>query len=877
MKRRSDHNLSTEDMSMKRIVRHKEHHDSPSPEPIIDRDSRKRSLAEREIHRSYSSPATNASYDKYTGGSKYNHSHGSRRSSPMDRSPSIERHHRPSHGFIDSSPIKRSNSKAHQPEGSSGSAASGHHIGLGAIYDSIEYSLHVSNLDMRPSEEELRKALFREFKRFGYISVKVVGYGKERRAFVNYQHYDQARRAKRENQSLMLFNRPIHVEWSKQTLHKYPEVATGKKPASKSTPELRSSSTTSSYYHDSFSPRSSNTTTMKDHHHHHHDHIVSDHKRDVSYRAPPSRVESNTVEAKPVIPITDPSATRTLFVGNLELDITERELRDLFSQYGRIESVDIKLAKSAGTTYAFVKFTTITDAMNAKEYLHGRQYGDFQLKIGFGKGSPSGKVWIGNLSCSRDLAEVRHEMDRFGLIRRCDYRDGDNHAYVHFENLDAAQAAVSSLNNFRLKNGRTIKLDLHKPSYFFRESDESPVEYYSSSKRERRSSDDYLSSNHHSRDSGSGSYYKSGTSNDYFSSKGRDRVVSDSSRDSDRSYRKRSHNSDSSYRQVTHSDNLNGDVARSKRRALDVDYNASNSSKNYYKSSSKDKAGNRHRRDHDRDDRSNSNHSGEKDHSDERGSGTSNKHSSETEAKNNGDPNSDDKVHNFTADANVASSIVVEKDTALKLTDSTEPISPVGDTKGSKNDHSHTESLANLAKKYPVAWRGSLVLKNTGFPARMYLIGGDPSVAEYLLKCKDDSSALRITQRLRLEQPRLDEVNKRISLAGPSGHCVLFALPGPTLNQGGNSSPDESDSAMQLRPLRSLVSYLKQKEAAGIVALNAADVGENDKDPKEVLGVLHAFPPCEFSQSQLLKIIPSLGSEPSREDHIVVLLVKGNV
>lgn len=874
MKRRSDHGLS-EDISMKRIVRHKEHHDSPSPEPILDRDSRKRSLAEREIHRSYSSPVTTTSYDKYSS-SKYNHS---RRSSPMDRSPSIERHRRQSHGYLDSSPIKRSSGKVHLTD-SSGSHH--HHLALGgALYDSIEYSLHVSNLDMRPLEDELRKALFREFKRFGFISVKVVGYGKERRAFVNYQHYDQARRAKRENQSLMLFNRPIHVEWSKQTLHKYPEVATGKKPTSKSTPELRppSSTTTSTYYHDSFSPPPRPSSTSKDHTHHH-DHIVSsEHKRDVSYRPPPTRVEHSPVEAKPVVPITDPSATRTLFVGNLELDITERELRDLFSQYGRIESVDIKLAKSAGTTYAFVKFTTITDAMNAKEYLHGRQYGDFQLKIGFGKGSPTGKVWIGNLTCSRDLSEVRHEMDRFGLIRRCDYRDGDNHAYVHFENLDAAQAAVSSLSNFRLKSGRSVKLDLHKPSYFFRDSDECPVEYYSSSKRERRMSDEFLSSNHHMRESATTSTYynKSSSSgnNEYFSSKGRDRVVSDSSRDGDRNYRKRSHNSDS-YRQVTHSDDLNGDVGRSKRRAIEVEYSTSNN-KSYYKSSSKDKP--RHRREPDREHRANSNHSGEKR---EHGSGgDSNKHNSETEAKSNGEhkPNGDDKVHNFTAEANVSSSIVVEKDTALKLTltDSTEPISPVGDSKSSKNDHSHTESLANLAKKYPVAWRGSLVLKNTGFPSRMYLIGGDPSVAEYLLKCKDETSALRITQRLRLEQPRLDEVNKRISLAGPSGHCVLFALPGPTLNQGGSGSPDESDSAMQLRPLRSLVSYLKQKEAAGIVALNAADIGENDKDPKEVLGVLHAFPPCEFSQSQLLKIIPSLGNEPSREDHIVVLLVKGNV
>ncbi len=201
------------------------------------------------------------------------------------------------------------------------------------------------------------------------------------------------------------------------------------------------------------------------------------------------------------------------------------------------------------------------------------------------------------------------------------------------------------------------------------------------------------------------------------------------------------------------------------------------------------------------------------------------------------------------------------------------------------------ETLGDLAKLYPMAWRGNLVLKNTGFPTRMHLIGGDPAVVEMLVRCregKEDASSLRITQRLRLEPPRLDEVNKRMASAGPSGHCILIALPGPTPSQ--SSSPDHSSNGldstgalpnMQLRPLRSLVSYLKQKEAAGIVALNAPgdrNIGDvSDISDKDNIGVLHAFPPCEFSHSQLLKVVPNLGPEPAKEDHIVVLLVKGTV
>ena len=845
----SDRNLSTEDMSVKRIVRHKEHHDSPSPEPILERESRKRSVTEREIHHS----GTN--YDKYTSGSKYSHNH-SRRNSPS-RSPSIERHTNRQHTHFENNSMR--NKPRPHAQGHTGSAT---------LLDQIDFSLHISNLDARPSEDEVRKALFKHFKRFGFITVKVLGYGKERRAFINYQHYDEARRAKKENQNLMLFTRPLHVEWSKSTLIKYPEVGSGKKPSSSST-----SDATTSYFEDFHSGGPS---------HEHHSHSNIDHKRDVSYRttsttprAGSTSVGGGGVESKPVVPVLDPNATRTLFVGNLELDVTERELRDLFSQYGRIESVDIKLAKSAGTSYSFVKFTTITDAINAKNDLHGRLYGTFRLKIGFGKGSPTGKVWVGNLNSARDLAEVRHEMDRFGLIRRCDYRDGDTHAYVHFESLEAAQAAVHALQNFRLRNGQSVKLDIHKPLHM-REMEE--LTSGNESRRERRESNDY-SSNHRSRARGVGgdsSFDSQKSSSDFqHGTTNRDRVVNEISQ-FDRNYRKRSRNSDS-YRQVSHTDDEL--TSHSKRRASDYESSHRNS-KSYH---SRDNGG---RRDSRREEREGSSSSHTKQHSSDKHSDTKNDNSAKTggggsdnDKKSNGEHKSvsDTSLHSFTTEAAATNpSMLMEGDTALKLSDSTEPISPDSDSKGPKSDSTHSESLSELGKSYPIAWRGNLVLKNTGFPARLHLAGGDPSVAEYLLRGKDEPNVLRITQRLRLEQPRLDEVNKRLTIAGPSGHCILFALPCPTVN---HNSPDESDSGMQLRPLRSLVSYLKQKEAAGIVALNASDIGDSSdgKDPREVIGVLHAFPPCEFSQAQLLKVIPSLGFEPSKEDHIVVLLVKGNV
>ena len=883
--------MSHEDVSVKRIVRHKSHQELDTVD-LMDRENRKH--PERSVHHNYSSSGGSgaSSFHKYGSSSsngKYQ-SHSSHRSDGggghvESRSASSSDKHRHSHYNSDSGGHARSSSTQIP------------HVNL----DQIDFSLHVSNLAMHPSDEEMRRELFNEFKEFGYISVKVVGYGKDRRAFVNYNNYSEARRAKHETQSRMLFSRPLRVEWSRSTIIKYPYVATRKSPTEESPPS--SAASHSHHYHEYSSNSVGSSSSRERVHERVHERIGShpaEHaKRDVSYRtssstttttsasssSSSSRTSAGASKAKPVVPVVDPSATRTLFVGNLESDITERELRDLFGTYGRIESVDIKHQRASGSAYAFVKYTTITDAMNAKDDMHGRQYGQFRLKIGFGRGSPTGKVWVGNLTTSRDLAEVRHEFDRFGLIRRCDYRDGENHAFIHFESLDAAQTAVSALKTFRLRNGRVLRIDLHKPLHL-REGDELGPGYHSSTdadtptrRSDRHENDDYVStsaSRQHGKEMETRLNSSSTRPSYHHRTNSSDRVVSNSSSLDDRSSRKRPHSSptrhsdsyssSSSYRQVAHENNYNGESAsHSKRRAVEYESRSSRDHHRHHSRSEHHSERERSRREH-----SDENRDREGDEKENAKHKKTTDNGQETAGENQAPP-TDTTLQTLATET--AASSLMETDTALKLTNSTEPISPASEGKLSKQD-STPLSLVEMAKLYPIAWRGNLVLKNTGFPTRMHLVGGDPSVAEYLLRTKDDQSALRITQRLRLEQPRLEEVNKRISLAGPSGYCTLLALPGPT--NMSQSSPDHStDANTQLRPLRSLVTYLKQKEAAGIVALSGADIGEAGEN-KDVIGVLHAFPPCEFSQNQLLKNT-TISNEPTKEDHIVVLLVKGNV
>lgn len=181
--------------------------------------------------------------------------------------------------------------------------------------------------------------------------------------------------------------------------------------------------------------------------------------------------------------------------------------------------------------------------------------------------------------------------------------------------------------------------------------------------------------------------------------------------------------------------------------------------------------------------------------------------------------------------------------------------------------------MAASSPKLCLAWQGMLLLMNSNFPSNMHLLQGDLQVASSLLvegSTGGKVAQLKITQRLRLDQPKLDEVTRRIKVAGPNGYAILLAVPGSSDSRSSSSSATSDTAASTQRPLRNLVSYLKQKQAAGVISL---PVGGN-KD-KENTGVLHAFPPCEFSQQFLDS--PAKALAKSEEDYLVMIIVRAKL
>ena len=175
------------------------------------------------------------------------------------------------------------------------------------------------------------------------------------------------------------------------------------------------------------------------------------------------------------------------------------------------------------------------------------------------------------------------------------------------------------------------------------------------------------------------------------------------------------------------------------------------------------------------------------------------------------------------------------------------------------------KTIAELGRITARVWDGGLILKNSLFPTRLGLIQGSHKIADNLKDSNKDCTNLKITQRLRLDAGKLDDVTRRME--GAAEHAIFLA----TASSNANPDLPTDIPEIQSRPLRNLISYLKQKEAAGVISMN---LGESSASP-EMPVVLYCFPPCEFSFNLLKREAPYVSPEESKDEHLVVLVVCG--
>ena len=815
------------------------------------------------------------------------------------------------------SPIRRSSSLSRKPDERTYKRSTNINMRNDSNYPSprkrrdleSEARIRVTNIPGSLADQPARDTLFHEFKKFGGdINVQLIGRGEDRYAIVYFRNIEDAREVKRMHDRrgrIMLFDRPLHLEF----------LSNERTSSDRPTGGGRSYSPNDFRDH---RPRSLSPARRS------HRFDYADRSRgDFDARASrnTNRVGFSQQTQPYIPPEDDPKATRTLFVGNLETSVSSMELRRAFERFGVVLDVDIKRpVRGQGNTYAFVKFADLDVAAKARYAMQGEIIGRNRVKIGYGKSQQTTRLWVGGLGHWTSIAEVEREFDRFGAIRRTDYKKGDDHAYILYDSLDAAAVAAREMRGFSI-NGRRLRID-------FADKDQGLQDYAlfysdhshpSSPPRGRPSDSDRMDS--YGMGGGNHRHYNN-SERSYSRERKRDpSPVRHSVPTGSDDYRNwRESNNDLYRRDFDRRDGEsrpfgNDDWPRNDQ-GLHLDDHKNWNHKGQEKSSKSHYKQRGPRTPPPLEDYPHSDHSPDRDIGnnrtrkrkmpspyrtrDERDSEVPQKprhraqrtKSPSPQRTNHSRPSSSPDGHRRSASSDGRlnrsrgdSNRSVEENEKPRTSDGESAVSDKNDlpsptepkpASGQENQAlPGNETLQDLAKRFAVAWRGSLILKNSAFPVRMHLVGGNPEVADSLLRGDGSGNGqggiLRINQRLRLDQPKLEEVTRRINGAGASGHCLLLALPGVQ-----TSIPEEADGEepMQQRPLRNLMTYLKTKQAAGVV--NLPLVSSNGTTGKvDDVGVLHAFPPCQFSHDHLLRIAPHLSSEPAKEDHLVILVIRG--
>jgi polyadenylate-binding protein len=158
----------------------------------------------------------------------------------------------------------------------------------------------------------------------------------------------------------------------------------------------------------------------------------------------------------------------TLYVGDLDSNVTEAHLYETFSAVGQVLSIrvcrDQITRQSLG--YAYVNFQQPADAERALDTMNFNIVNSRPMRIMWSQRDPSlrksgvGNVFIKNIDKSINNESLYDTFSAFGNILSCkimtdEKSDSKGFGFVHFETQEAADKAVESVNNMLL-NGKKV-------------------------------------------------------------------------------------------------------------------------------------------------------------------------------------------------------------------------------------------------------------------------------------------------------------------------------------------------------------------------------------------------------------------------------------
>ncbi|KAH7688593.1 hypothetical protein IHE45_03G041600 [Dioscorea alata] len=155
----------------------------------------------------------------------------------------------------------------------------------------------------------------------------------------------------------------------------------------------------------------------------------------------------------------------SLYVGDLELNVTDSQLFDLFSQIGPVVSVrvcrDVNTRRSLG--YAYVNYSNAMDAERALDVLNFTPLNNKPIRIMYSNRDPSSRkssaanIFIKNLDKAIDNKALHDTFSVFGKVLSCKIATDTNgqskgYGFVQFDQEEAALTAIEKLNGMLLND-----------------------------------------------------------------------------------------------------------------------------------------------------------------------------------------------------------------------------------------------------------------------------------------------------------------------------------------------------------------------------------------------------------------------------------------
>lgn len=166
---------------------------------------------------------------------------------------------------------------------------------------------------------------------------------------------------------------------------------------------------------------------------------------------------------------TVPVASASLYVGDLNPDVTEPILFEVFSNVGPVASIrvcrDAITRRSLG--YAYVNFHNNTDAERALDTLNYSEIKERPCRIMWKHRDPSmrkngvGNIFIKNLDKTLDTRHLNDTFSEFGNIISCkvatdEKGNSKGHGYVQYETKEQAENAISRVNGMLIMDKKVF-------------------------------------------------------------------------------------------------------------------------------------------------------------------------------------------------------------------------------------------------------------------------------------------------------------------------------------------------------------------------------------------------------------------------------------